>query len=254
MSPLPKATTRTHRALAVLSLFTTHGPQLRAARIAELLDVSLATAYRCLSDLTAVGLVEDAGGGDYVPGPAIVELDRQIRLHDPLIAAAREPMATLAERTGGTVLLCRLHGLKVMCVHQHPGRLGPSSVSYERGRAMPLLQGATSKAILAHLDDASVRELIEHDPAAFRRAGLEPELEAVRQRLSQWRRQPVLRTAREVDPDAMGWAVPLIVNERVIGSLSVVLSRAAEPASDDELVEQLDALAHHIEARYAPHP
>jgi DNA-binding IclR family transcriptional regulator len=102
-------------------------------------------------------MLERVADRGYVLGPMVVELDRQIRLADPLLEAADELPGKLAEQTGGTVLLCRFHGSKVMCIHQVKGRNPALSVSYERGRAMPLYRGATSKIILAYLPAAAAQ-------------------------------------------------------------------------------------------------
>ncbi len=122
--------TKTGNVLQVLRLFSEQRHQIRVEDIATMLEVSSATAYRYVADLERAGFVEGAAPGQYVLGPTIVELDRQIRMHDPLIGSASDILRTLSERTGGTTILARLHGRKVVCVDQVPGRHGPRSVSY----------------------------------------------------------------------------------------------------------------------------
>lgn len=239
---------RTVKVLEVLRLFEPGRTALRAAEVAERLGVSPATAYRCIADLEEAGLLERVANGDYVLGPAIVELDRQIRIHDPLIAAAGQVMKSLAERCGGAVLLSRLHGTKVLCVHEVRGRLAPP-VSYERGRAMPLYRGATSKVILAHGGDALLARLIEHDAAALRKAGFATRLEALQQQLAPWRDAGVCRTSGEVDAGVTGWAAPLFHHKSLLGSLSVVTSDATPPADAGRIADQVLRAALRIEAR-----
>ncbi|NJM44636.1 MAG: helix-turn-helix domain-containing protein [Brachymonas sp.] len=117
------------KALQILQLFKRGASQVSAAQVASSFKLSPATAYRYLADLEAAGLMERSGAANYVLGAEIIELDRHIRLHDPLIAAASEVMKNLSERTGATVLLCRLHQRKVVCVHQQAGRHAPPNVS-----------------------------------------------------------------------------------------------------------------------------
>ena len=240
---------RTAKVLDVLRLFTEQRPQLRAADVARLLGVSSATAYRCIADLDSAGLVERAASGQYVLGPAIVELDRQIRINDPLIAAATEVMHTLAERTGGSVLLARLHGLKVVCVHQVRGRSSPLMVSYDRGRAMPLYRGATSKVILAHLDADALKRLVATDAAGLRKAGLPTRFDALRDHLATIRAAKVYATAGEVDLEAMGWAAPIHDGKQLLGSLSAVVSRTTPPESGQRIADQVLRAALRIEGR-----
>jgi DNA-binding IclR family transcriptional regulator len=240
---------KTANVLQVLRLFNDERRQLRVAQIVRLLGVSPATAYRYVAELAQAGLVENAAVGSYVLGPGIVELDRQIREHDPLIAAAADIMRALSERTGGTTLLARLHGLKVMCVHQVRGRHGPVAVSYGRGRTMPLYRGATSKVILAHLGDWEIRRLAEHDAPALRRAGLPLRAEALQDHLAPLRDSEVVHTQGEVDADALGWAAALRHGKQVLGSLSLVMSSHAPNLEPHRLASQLLRAAMRVQGR-----
>jgi DNA-binding IclR family transcriptional regulator len=244
--------TTTGKVLQVLQLFKEGQERLRAADVMRRLDVSSATAYRYLADLEGAGLIERASINEYVLGPTVIELDRLIRENDPLIAAAREIMKTLSERTGGTVLLSRLHGRKVVCVHQVPGRHGPQAVSYERGRAMPLFRGATSKIILAHLPPEVLRDIVAGNAAELRRVGLPARFDLLSETVAAWRAGKVYATAGEVDAEAMGWAAAIHQGRHLLGSLSVVLSRRNAPADPARLADQVLRAALRIEGRLKP--
>lgn len=241
---------RTHKVLQVLQLYDERHPVLRVAEIAGRLGVSPATAYRCVDDLERAGLLECIGAGLYVLGPAIVELDRQVRIADPLIAAAGDISRGLAERTRGNVLLCRLHGLKVLCVHHVAGSAAPRVNDYERGLAMSLYRGATSRAILAHLPAATLQRLLDEDAAGLRRAGWPTELEALQRRLAAQRDEGVQYSAGELNPQARAWAVPLFVGAQLVGSLSVVRDKASVAAGDGpRIADALRRAALRIQAR-----
>jgi len=240
--------TTTAKVLQVLQLFKGR-KQLRAIDVVDALAVSTATAYRYIADLEEAGLIERASINEYVLGPTIVELDRQIRENDPLLAAASEIMKTLSERTGGTALLSRLHSRKVVCVHQVRGRFSPPHVSYERGRAMPLYRGATSKIILAHLDADTLRALTKGDSADLRKAGLPSSFDALSELLATLRAEKVCATVGEVDRGAMGWACALHQGKHLLGSLSVVMSRTAPIANPKGIADQLLRAALRIEGR-----
>lgn len=237
------------KALQVLQLFTQGRRRLRAAEVMAQLGVSSATAYRYLADLETAGLVERASVNEYVLGPTIVELDREIRENDPLIAAAADVMRLLSDRTGGIALLCRLHGRKVICVHQVRGRLAPQAVSYERGRAMPLFRGATSKIILAHLPPAELRAIAQQQAEALRRARLPAAPEALAEAMARLREERVCATAGEVDRDAMGWGAALHQGRHLLGSLSLVLRRDSAPAEPKRVADALVRAALRIEGR-----
>ena len=200
------------RLLQILSLFSAARPAWTPLEAAQALKISRASAYRYFELLLGAGFVERVPGKRYTLGPRIVELDRQIRLGDPLVQASADEMVRLARETGGIALLCRLHQNRVLCIHQERGPRAPRFVSYERGRAMPLHRGATSKAILAFLPEKD-------------RAVLAPRIDA--KTLEDIRRERLCVAYGEVDPDACGVAVPLEERSRVVGSLSVVLPAAA---------------------------
>ena len=140
----------------MLGLFTVEQPQWTVEDAAGQLGVSATTAYRYFKQLTGAGLISPVAGASYTLGPAIIQMDRQIQVSDPVLRAARGVMHTLirARATARPLLLCRLFHDRVMCVHQVLGRGPQAPVSYERGRLMPLFRGATSKIILAHLPRA----------------------------------------------------------------------------------------------------
>ena len=196
------------RILEIVGLFTPARPAWSAPDAASALKISRASAYRYFAQLEEAGFIEPVAGHRYALGPRIVELDRQIRLADPLVQASVDEMQKLARETGGIALLCRLHKDRVLCIHQERGTRAPRFVSYERGRAMPLHRGATSKVILAFLPEKE-------------RAQLAARIDA--KGLDEIRRERLCIAYAEVDPDACGIAVPLEERSRVVGSLSVVL-------------------------------
>src|SRR5450830_669912 len=124
----------TDRSLSVLKLFTLDRPVWTAEAISKSLEVSISTAYR------------------YILGPAIIQLDRQLQLTDPLLQTSREIMERIATFApdGSVVLLCRAFGDTVLCMHQVHARGPQSVVSYQRGKPMPMFLGATSRIILAN--------------------------------------------------------------------------------------------------------
>jgi DNA-binding IclR family transcriptional regulator len=231
--------TRTHRVLDVLRMVSDDGAGLSALQIAERLGCARATAYRCIADLEQSGLIERSNEGCYVLGPTIVELDRQLRLSDPLVQAAQPVMRSLCERTGGAILLCRIHGHKVLCVHQCAGPQAPRSVSYERGRAMPLYRGATSRAILAHLDARRIETLVRVDAQGLLAAGFATTAAELTEQLAELRRKAVFRTEGELDADAIGWAVALYHGKQLLGSLSVVMGSEHKGDRDGTIADQL---------------
>jgi DNA-binding IclR family transcriptional regulator len=240
----------TNRMLRILGFFNLSRPVITPEWLIEELSVSRASVYRDLGQLAAVGMLERVADRGYVLGPMVVELDRQIRLADPLIQAAGELPDELAGQTGGTVLLCRFHGNKVMCIQQENGRNPLLTVSYERGRAMPIYRGATSKIILAYLPYNQLKQLWLLERATLVSAGLPDDLARLVKALLDIRAVGHCITVGEVDPHAVGFAVPLRDGEHLLGSLSVVMPAASLTATlRKTTLTRLQSAAGRIEGR-----
>lgn len=229
---------RTHgsgdRLLAVLALFSAEAAQWTVDGVAEKLGVSVPTTYRYFKKLTKAGLISPVSGAGYTLGPAIIQMDRQIQISDPMLNAARGVMISLARDAGdgATILLCRLFHDRVMCVHQIMGRGPQAPVSYERGRLMPLFRGATSRIILAHLRSRTLKALFARDHAEIAAAGLGVSWEEFRGGLAAIRRAGVCVSHGEIDAGRVGIAAPVFDRERtVLGSLSIALGEAHADAS-----------------------
>lgn len=211
------------RFLAVLRLFDEQASAWTVPEMSDALGVPASTVYRTVRDLVSGGFLEAAHESVYRLGPAFIEYDRLLRLTDPLVAAGRGALHDVAAqaRTPCVALLSRLYNDQVMCVADEAARDTAFRPSYERGRPMPLTQGATSKVILAHLPARHLNRLIgapKDRPA--REQGLRSELAEIRKR-------GYCATASEIDAGLAGIAAPVIVREAgIIASLSVVVDDA----------------------------
>lgn len=218
--------TTSDRVLGVLGLFTIEQPEWTVESAAAHLDLAVSTAYRYFRSLSKAGLLVAHATGRYVLGPAFIQYDRQIRLHDPLTTAAQPVMKRLTQELPPhtVVLLCRLFRDQVMCVHQEFAERPDFAVSYERGRPMPLFRGAASKAILAHMPLRAVKSVYDDNTAKFAQASLGKDWSAVKERLRALRNAGLSVTQAELDPGMSGIAVPVFEAQRIIiGSLSVVI-------------------------------
>lgn len=237
----PKSASSGDRMLAVLGLFTIERSEWTVEAAAEELGVSATTAYRYFKRLTNAGLISPVSRASYVLGPAIVQMDRQIQICDPMLRAARAVMLDLIQYAaeGSILLLCRLFHDRVMCVHQVVGRGPQVPVSYERGRLIPLFRGATSKIILAHLPPRTLKSLFAQNAAEIADAGLGATWAEFRQRLAAIRREGVAVARSELDSGRVGIAAPIFDRQAIVGSLSFVL-----PAdrADDTLIGRLAPL------------
>ncbi len=214
------------RLLSVLELFSDDQPTWTVEEAAQRLQTSVPTAYRYFKSLAKVGLISPGSRSGYTLGPAIIEMDRQIRLRDPLLGAGRPVMEDLIRYSpeGSAILLCSVFHDRVICIHQVVG-LGPQvQVSYERGRPMPLFRGATAKIVLANLPPRTLKRMFELHTKEIKAAGLGHSWEVFKKTLGVIRRAGVSVTRGEVDPGRVGVAAPIFASDgSVLGSLSSVL-------------------------------
>jgi len=223
--------------LSVLSLFSMEESEWTVEGAAKRLGLATSTAYRYFHSLSNAGLIVAFAAGRYVLGPAIVQLDRQMRLLDPLLRIATPIMQQLVRdsKTPGVFLLCRLYRSQVMCVHQeYAGKLD-YAVSYERGRLMALHRGAASKVILANLPARSVRVFHQNNKDDMKAVGLGRDWQSVKTSLRRIRSSPTCVTHAELDPNVTGIASPVFDPEgEIIGSLGLVLADKHSSASKIE--------------------
>jgi DNA-binding IclR family transcriptional regulator len=226
----------------VLALFTREKSEWTVEEAAELLKLPISTAYRYFKSLANAELIIPYWPGRYVLGPAVIEFDRAMRLHDPLINASKDVMVELAESVGDCVaMLARCYMDKVMCVHREHVRGSLfDAVGYERGRPMPIDRGAASKVILANLNARERRAITvpQDNP------NLKTDLRAIRSR-------GFSITHGEVTAGVMGAAVPVFRSDQTLeGSLGLILP-AGRKDDQQEIVEALIRARKKIESNLA---
>lgn len=219
------------RYMAVLRLFSEGLPTWTVAEMADALGVPQSTVYRTVRDLLGEGLVEMSAEARYRPGPAFIEFDRLTRLTDPLMRAGNDILRDVVQAAGVPCvgLLTRLYAREVMCIADHASADADFSPSYERGRPMPLTQGATSKAILARLPAKKLVKLVGGEQA-----------ELLREELALIRRAGFCLGRGEIDEGLAGLAVPVVCEaEGLVASLSLVVENHRLTGAREERLRHL---------------
>ena len=190
------------------------------------------------------GLLTPVAGGAWMLGPRVIELDRTMRLCDPVTVGGGPPMRRLAQETGHSGLLCVLFSGTVMCVDNVPAAGAPTGL-FSRGQRRPLFAGAASKAILAHLPPHQLRALFAKHRTAIAGAGLGADWEAFRTALRTIREAGHSVTVGEFRPGILGIAAPLFNAEGgVLGSLGIAMESPRVPPSERHaLAERVMAAA-----------
>lgn len=213
------------RFVSVLQLFDEQAPAWTVPDMAETLDIPQSTVYRTVRGLVVAGMLEAATEGRYRLGAAFIAFDRLIRLTDPLIEAGRGVLHEIAAGAGMpcVALLSRLYNDTVMCVAEHSAGAVTLRSSYERGKPMPLVQGATSKVILAHLPRRRLaRLLIGMENAPRKLVQIRPD--EFRSELAEIRKHGYCVTRGEIDSGLTGVAAPILCSQLgIVASLSLAL-------------------------------
>ena len=234
------------RMLAVFDVFTPEEPSLSADTIMARLNYTRGTGYRYIRELTAAGfLVRNAG--QYSFGPRIIELDYFIRKNDPRLQIIQPLMRAISDRLECDVLWTNFFGASVVVAHHEKGNM-PLTVSYGRGRRMPLFRGAGSKVILAALPSAHLKRIYLNGASEIAAAGLGNSWKEFRAQLAAIRRAGFAISRRELELGNVGVAAPIASDpQNPPGSLILVFSeKRHETADEDKIVRIVKEAAEQI--------
>ncbi len=238
--------------LGLLDVFTSSAPAWSTEDLIRFSGTSRSTCYRYIKVLQEAGLLTPVAGGSWMLGPRIIELDRTMRLCDPVTIGGGPPMRRLAQDTGHSALLCLLFSGTVMCVDDVPAAGAPTGL-FSRGQRRPLFAGAASKVILAHLPPHQLRALFTRHRTAIAASGLGADWEAFRTALRTIREAGHCVTIGEFRPGILGIAAPLFNAEGgVLGSLGIASeARRVQPKQRDVLAAAVMQAAKEACARIA---
>lgn len=230
----------------ILDQFTIERSVWTVAELAARLEVATSTLYRQMRELVAIGFLEGTVDAQYRLGPAFVEFERRLRHTDPLLKAGEVFLGELIKQSGFecSAILARLYGNKVMCVADAHNPNIQLKSSFERGLPMPFIKSATARVILSVMETRRLKRLLSDETELEGNA-----LETFRADLAETRRQGYLIAQGELDPGAIGLAVP--ITHRAMGieaSLSIVAHEKDVPKSKwVETIQLLSATAAEIE-------
>ena len=143
-----------HKVLDILLLFSEADPQHTIESISHLTDMPISTAYRYLKVLSEKGFLEKVDTGVYQLGLRFLELSRVASsCNRDLRLTILPSMKRIADQIVETVTLMRIFDKHAMCIESIEGRQ-VVRVTIEQGRMQPLYAGASSKVLVAALDES----------------------------------------------------------------------------------------------------
>lgn len=146
--------TSAHKVLDILLLFNTSQPELTVDKISNQTQIPLSTVYRYIRVLSEKGFLEKSGTKAYRLGLRFVELNRVAQgSNRDLRLIALPSMKRIADQIIETVSLMRLFNKYAICIESIEGQ-HVVRVIIEQGRLQPLYTGASSKVLLAGIDES----------------------------------------------------------------------------------------------------
>ncbi len=222
------------KGLSILDFFGEGRISAHLDDLVEALGTSRATTYRYLGTLCDAGLLAPTAGGVYVLGPRIIELDRLMRISDPLLTAGSKVMHEVSARRKYNMMLASFYRDSIMCVDiAWPDASIPAN--FERGRPMSLFRGAMAKIILAYLSPYQLRNIALNHADEIRAAGLGDNWTEFRGQMVKLARQGYAITREEMMAGAGGISAPVFDPEgKVLGSITFVVAQSRWEATDFE--------------------
>ena len=147
----------------ILDLFSEERSSWTVLEISKALNTPSSTIYRIIREMVLAEFLESAAGSYFRLGPAFIKFNRIINFSDPLVRAGQPFLKKLADVNPITSVnvLARLYGNKVMCVADYKSPSFKKNTSYQRGKLMPLIYGATSRAIIMQIPNRKLLDLID---------------------------------------------------------------------------------------------
>lgn len=240
------------KTLAILDLFTAEHMVWTAEGMAEALGYTRPTTYRYIRELVAAGFIVRFEDGSYSLGPRSVELDYLIRQADPFLVAGVPVVRDLSQQTGADMNLYELYGDRIVTVHRQ-AVASAMPLSFGRGRPLPLLRGAGSKVIVAHLPRSRLKRIYEAHAIDARDYLGASDFNAFKTSLNNIRKAGYAISEGELDRGLWGIAVPVFTaDQRVLGCIATPLTpQRFELTRIDSFVELLKLGAARITAGMA---
>lgn len=206
--------TSAEKILAVLDLFGQGKSALGADEIADRLGHSRSTCYRYLKSLVDRGYLVSSIGGGYTLGPQIMNLESYMRLTDPLILAGQPVVQELSKDFPGTAMICRVFRESFVSIFSVQSAQDPR-IRVTRGRALPLVRGATARVIQANLPRHRLVKLYEENAGEFAELGF-GSLSELQNALKAVKKEGSVRVFGEVNEGVNAVSAPILNSSGVI--------------------------------------
>ena len=204
------------RVLQILLSFSESNPVITVEGISTEFGISVPSAYRYISLLRELYLIEESGRGSYALTPQVFRLASVAESSLDIGKIAMPVINRLVDETHETVLIMRRIRDSAVCVAStRPDK--QATISFRPGHLMPLHRGAGSKVLLSA---APVDKQQKYLQGLAETLGPD-KVEALRSELATIAKQRYAVSSAEVDEGIFAVAAPIVVEGRTIATLSI---------------------------------
>lgn len=236
------------KTLAILDLFDFETRTLTVSEIAERLEQPQSSVYRHLRVLKDKDYIMEKTEGQYRLGYKFLKMARIVRSDNSLMQVARPEMEKLMEETKETIILTVRSNYHAVCLEAIQSNHS-INVSSEQGGIMPLHCGASSKVLLAAMDEAFLDSMFEQGLIKKYLPNSLYKKEELMKNLASIREKGYAYSDEEIDKGVLAYGIAIHdFNGKVIASLSVAGPRERMMLQDKSFfIQHLQAVRDRIE-------
>jgi len=218
--------------------------------VAERMDLPVTTVYEYLRSISETKFV-NRRNGQYFLSSFFITICGRMRYRNRLFQVAKPEMQRVAEETGELVgLTIEDNGLAIL-LHQELGDQALELGTYP-GTVTPLHALANGKALLAHLPEEKVDEIVGDGQLEQWTAETIVDPERLRAELSEIRSDGYATDSDELVVGMGTIAVPIVVDDTVLGAvgISTPSQRIRREEYKSELLQELQEMRSRISINY----
>jgi len=236
--------------LDIITTLTNNGP-MTITELAETLDRSPSNVLTHLRTLRERGFAVEENDR-YRPGLRYYEIGNKTKEDYPLYVHGTDPADKLAAETGEYVWLMVEEQGRGYYLYKSGGTKAVESGAYTMGSRWHLNSTASGKAILAHMEDATVDKVLDTHGLKSMTPNTITEREELKAELAEIREDGFARDREESAVGIRGVAAPVQGLDGVIGTVSVSgpASRIEGEYFETELPKKVQETADIIRIRY----
>jgi DNA-binding IclR family transcriptional regulator len=209
------------KTLEILEQFDFETRTLSVPELAEGLEQPQSTVYRHLRLLKEKGYLIEDSPGLYRLGYIFLKMSKIVKMDMDLPTVSKQAMKELTRTTGETSILLVYSQLQAVCLATVPSG-HPIKVSSEQGNIVPIYGGASSKALLAYLDNEIVEDIYNQGIVKKHTENTILNVDQMLNHLEDIRNQGYAYSDSELDEGVVSYGAPIFEHpKKIIASISI---------------------------------